>query len=106
MPNFKLSLLSLLFHAAGVYIGRSRVDALFSLAVSAEELEACRAAQRDMMEALKARRAALEDALSKRTEQLKQLCLKEAVSSARQGARGCVRETGRLCALCPEGGYG
>ena len=33
-----------------------------------------------MLEALKARKDALEDALKKRTEQLKALCLKEAVS--------------------------
>ena len=58
--------------------GSINFDSFFT--VSQEEIEACRAAHRDMLEALKARKDALEDALKKRTEQLKALCLKEAVS--------------------------
>lgn len=47
--------------------------------LTAEDFEACTAAQRDMYAALKERRLALEEALKKKTEQLKSLCLKEAV---------------------------
>ncbi len=47
------------------------------MTVTPEDLEASRAAQRDMFAALKARKDALEEALKKRTEELKALCLKE-----------------------------
>ena len=42
--------------------------------MSPEEIEANQAAQRDMFAALKARKEALEDALKKKTELLKELC--------------------------------
>ena len=65
---------------------------LFNITVSQEELEACRAAQRDMLEALKARKAALEDALKQRTDQLKALCLKEAVSDGYDSVHDHTKE--------------
>ena len=45
-----------------------------------EELEASQAAKRDMYAALKARKEALEEAVKKKTEELKLLCIKEGVS--------------------------
>ena len=50
-------------------------------AVCVEDYEVSRAAQRDMYAALKERRHALEEALRKKTELLKALCLKESVST-------------------------
>lgn len=51
------------------------------LTVTLEELEATRGAQRDMFAALKARKEVLEEALRKKTEELKAICIKEGVSS-------------------------
>ena len=48
--------------------------------VTPEELEASQAAKRDMYAALKARKEALEEAVKKKTEELKLLCIKEGVS--------------------------
>ncbi len=59
--------------------------------VNAEELEAFRSAQNDMMEALKARKAALEDALKKKTEQLKALCLQEGVCMKQHIILSCTQ---------------
>ncbi|CAH1784308.1 unnamed protein product, partial [Owenia fusiformis] len=47
------------------------------LELSIEESETTKAAQRDMYAALKARKEALEEALRKKTEELKLLCIKE-----------------------------
>ena len=46
-------------------------------AVTAEDLEASRQASRDMHQALRARKEALEEQLRMRTEELRELCLKE-----------------------------
>jgi hypothetical protein len=51
---------------------------LFS--VPPEEAAEYAAAKREMYQALKARKAALEEALKKKTEELKALCLQEGVS--------------------------
>ena len=48
-------------------------------AVSSEQLEALHVAQKDLLAALKARRDALQDDLKTRTQQLKELCIKEGV---------------------------
>ena len=56
-------------------------DILVHVLVGPPELEETRAAQRDMYAALKARKEALEEALRKKTEELKALCLNEAVSA-------------------------
>lgn len=49
--------------------------------LTADDLESSSTAQRDMQSALKERRRALEEIVKKKTEQLKALCLQEAVSS-------------------------
>ena len=50
------------------------------VAVNPEDVEEIRAAQKEMYQALKARKEALEAQLKKKTDELKLLCLKEAVS--------------------------
>ena len=51
------------------------------LLVTVEEIESSRIAQKEMYEALEARKRLLEEALKKKTEELKQICLKEGVHS-------------------------
>ena len=52
---------------------------LITFLVSLDDLEATRTAQRDMHAALKARKEVLEEALRKKTEELKAICIKEGV---------------------------
>ena len=48
--------------------------------MTVDDVEASRAAHRDMFAALKARRDLLEESVRKKTEELKALCIKEGVS--------------------------
>ena len=48
--------------------------------MTTDDIESSRAAHRDMFAALKARRDLLEEAVRKKTEELKAICLQEGVS--------------------------
>ena len=48
--------------------------------MTTDDIESSRAAHRDMFAALKARRDLLEEAVRKKTEELKAICIKEGVS--------------------------
>lgn len=54
---------------------------VFFLSVNLDQSETTREAQREMYSALQQRKEALEETMRKKLEELKQLCLKEGVSS-------------------------
>lgn len=56
------------------------ISLLYILTVTIEQSDSLKA-ERDMFQALKARREALEDTLRKKLEELKLLCLQEGVKS-------------------------